>query len=152
MSGRKGLEVGRHGKIDAAVILLVIMVIMISMVGQNSFRMVAGSNSPNEGRFLSAALIPHLSMDPSTAGKWAEVCWWIHILLVFGFLNYLPYSKHLHILTSVPNVYFSDLSPRGALKPINLEIENVEKFGATDVEDLTWKQLLDGYTCPEGGR
>jgi Fe-S oxidoreductase len=56
------------------------------------------------------------------------------------------------VLTSIPNVYFSNSKPRGAIKPINLEAENVEKFGASDIQDLTWKQLLDGYTCTECGR
>jgi Fe-S oxidoreductase len=67
-------------------------------------------------------------------------------------LNYLPYSKHLHVLTSVPNVFFSSLKPKGALHPINLQDETLTKFGVTDIEDLTWKQLLDGYTCTECGR
>jgi Fe-S oxidoreductase len=74
------------------------------------------------------------------------------MLAVLGFLNYLPSSKHLHVLTSIPNVYFSDLGPKGALKPINLTDETLTKFGATDVEDFTWKQLLNGYTCTECGR
>jgi Fe-S oxidoreductase len=55
-------------------------------------------------------------------------------------------------LTSIPNVFFSNLKPRGALKPINLNDETATKYGVTDVEDLTWKQLLDGYTCTECGR
>jgi Fe-S oxidoreductase len=92
------------------------------------------------------------SSSLSSVAVWYDVFWWIHIGIVLLFLNYLPHSKHLHVLTSVPNVYFSGLKPRGALKPINLEAENVEKFGASDVEDLTWKQLLDGYTCTECGR
>jgi Fe-S oxidoreductase len=74
------------------------------------------------------------------------------MLTVLGFLNYLPYSKHLHVLTSVPNVYFSDLGPKGVLQPINLADETLTTYGATDVGDLTWKQLLDGYTCTECGR
>jgi Fe-S oxidoreductase len=56
------------------------------------------------------------------------------------------------VLTSVPNVFLTSLKPRGALTPINLEEEGIEKFGATDVNDLTWKQLLDGFTCTECGR
>jgi Fe-S oxidoreductase len=67
-------------------------------------------------------------------------------------LNYLPYSKHAHVLTSVPNVFLTSLEPKGSLKPINLEAEGIDKFGASDVDDLTWKQLLDGYTCTECGR
>ncbi|OLD77350.1 MAG: Fe-S oxidoreductase, partial [Ignavibacteria bacterium 13_1_40CM_2_61_4] len=63
-----------------------------------------------------------------------------------------PYSKHLHILSSIPNVYLAKLDPRGVLKPLNLQDEKATKFGAADVEDLTWKQLLDGYSCTECGR
>jgi Fe-S oxidoreductase len=74
------------------------------------------------------------------------------MLAVLGFLNYLPYSKHLHVLTSVPNVYFSRLTAKGALAPIDLTDETATRYGAADVEDFTWKQLLDGYTCTECGR
>lgn len=149
----KRLEVDLHGKIDATVILFVIFLIIASMLGQNATRMVLEGNSSAGGRFLSATLVPLFSSaDAGVVTMWFEICWWVHIVLVLGFLNYLPYSKHLHILTSVPNVYFTTSKPRGALNPINLEAENVEKFGAADVEDLTWKQLLDGYTCTECGR
>ena len=83
---------------------------------------------------------------------WYEFFWWTHILCVLGFLNYLPYSKHLHVLTSIPNVYFASLRPGGELAKLNLEDENAEKFGADDIGDLTWKQLLDGFTCTDCGR
>jgi Fe-S oxidoreductase len=69
-----------------------------------------------------------------------------------GALNYLPRSKHLHVLTSIPNVYFSNIGPRGALAPINLADDTATSFGASDMEDFTWKQLLNGYTCTECGR
>ena len=63
------------------------------------------------------------------------------MLAVLGFLNYLPYSKHLHVLTSIPNVYLSNLGPRGALKPLNLADETLPHYGVVDIEDMTWKQL-----------
>ena len=148
----KRLEVGRHGKLDATFILITILLIMVSMFVQNGARMVL-EETGSEGRFVSASLFTLFAGSAVESVQfWFEVSWWTHILLVLGFLNYLPYSKHLHVLTSVPNVYFSSLKPKGALNPINLEAENVEKFGAADVEDLTWKQLLDGYTCTECGR
>ncbi|HEY5616177.1 MAG TPA: (Fe-S)-binding protein, partial [Bacteroidota bacterium] len=146
----KRLEVDLHGKIDAAAILFAIMLIMVSMLGQNATRMVQQDPELAFARFVSGMMMP--MFDHSSAPVWFEIFWWIHIVLVLGFLNYLPYSKHLHVLTSIPNVYFSSLNPRGALKSLNLEAENVEKFGASDVQDLTWKQLLDGYTCTECGR
>ncbi|MCX6121298.1 MAG: (Fe-S)-binding protein [Ignavibacteriales bacterium] len=147
----KRLQVDRHAQLDATAILLTIFLIMTSLLGQNAVRLQTDLNQG--GRFLSAALAPILtSSNVSTNNVLFEIYWWVHIVLVLGFLNYLPYSKHAHILTSVPNVFLSSLKPKGALKPIDLEAEGVEKFGATDVDDLTWKQLLDGYTCTECGR
>ena len=149
----KRLELEGHGQADATFILSMILFIMISMFGQNAVRMVLDGAQTSGGHFLSNLFTPlFVSVAPTTLEVWFDVFWWMHIGIVLLFLNYLPYSKHLHVLTSVPNVYFSDLKPRGALKPINLEAENVQKFGAADVEDLTWKQLLDGYTCTECGR
>jgi ferredoxin len=147
------LKVEGHSSLDATFILMMIFVIMISMLGQNATRLLLAESGSAAGRFLSALFVPVFSsMSAASLQVWSEAFWWIHIGVVLVFLNYLPHSKHLHVLTSIPNVYFSASKPRGAIKPINLEAENVEKFGATDVQDLTWKQLLDGYTCTECGR
>ena len=77
-----------------------------------------------------------------------------HNILVLIFLIYLPYSKHFHVLSSIPNTYFSNfgIDRKNVLKPINFEDESIQQYGAKDVEDLTWKQLLDGFTCTECGR
>ncbi len=82
---------------------------------------------------------------------------WSHILLVLGFGAYLPYSKHLHIISSEPNVYFRNLEPRGALRKMDLEAEPDEGeelpiFGAKGLKDLTWRHMLDGLACTECGR
>ncbi len=147
----KRLQGDRHAHIDAAIILLTIFVIIISLLGQNAARLQLGTR--DAGRFLSAALVPLLtSSDASTNHLLFEIYWWLHIVLVLGFLNYLPYSKHAHVLTSVPNVFLTSLKPKGALQPIDLEAEGVENYGAADITDLTWKQLLDGFTCTECGR
>jgi Fe-S oxidoreductase len=149
----KRLDVSGHARMDALVILTLILLVMVTMFGQNAMRFLAGAGAGQEARVFSAGLASLLSpMDPGTASTWYHVFFWGHMLTVLGFLNYLPYSKHLHVLTSIPNVYFSSLGPRGALRPINLADETLTKYGATDVEDLTWKQLLDGYTCTECGR
>ena len=149
----KRLDVSGHARMDALVILTLILVVMVTMFGQNAMRFLAGAGAGQDARVLSAWLGTMLSpMDPGTASTWFHVFFWAHMLTVLGFLNYLPYSKHLHVLTSIPNVYFSNLGPRGALRPINLADETLTKYGATDVDDLTWKQLLDGYTCTECGR
>ena len=99
-----------------------------------------------------------------------RICWWFHIIGIIAFLNYLPYSKHFHILLAFPNVYYSNLKPKGEftnLQSVTNEVKammdpsfvppvadpNVPmRFGAKDVTDLNWKQLLDAYTCTECGR
>ncbi len=98
-----------------------------------------------------------------------RIGWWGHIVMVFGFLNYLPFSKHLHILLAFPNTYFSNLKSKGQFENLfevtdvvkpnfdpsyqpQLDPNAVIKFGVKDVQDLTWKQLLDAYSCTECGR
>ena len=77
--------------------------------------------------------------------------WWGHIALVAAFLCYLPFSKHLHIATSFPNIWFRKLAPRGELPKLDLEAEDAS-FGLRTLQDLGWKDLLDGFTCTECGR
>ncbi len=98
-----------------------------------------------------------------------RIGWWGHIAMVLGFLNYLPYSKHFHILLAFPNVYFSNLLAKGKFTNLESVTNEVKlmfdpnavvppsdgtpmRFGAKDVTDLSWKQLLDAYTCTECGR
>lgn len=97
-----------------------------------------------------------------------RVCWWLHIIGILAFLNYLPYSKHLHILLAFPNAYYARLQPNGEMSNMK-EIQNevlymmepdkapaeaaeIQSFGAKDVRDLSWKNLLDAYSCTECGR
>ncbi len=102
-----------------------------------------------------------------------RTCWWLHILGIFAFLNYLPYSKHLHILLAFPNAYYARLEPEGKLRnmpeiqkevlyamqpetapppPADGSAVPTPKFGAKDVFDLSWRNLLDAYSCTECGR
>ena len=93
-------------------------------------------------------------MPPGGVETLRSSAWWIHALLILGFLNYLPYSKHLHVIASLPNTFLSNTSGPGtvgAMRPMDLETET-EQFGAADVTHLTWKNLLDGYSCTECGR
>jgi Fe-S oxidoreductase len=145
-----GPEITGHVRGDATLILSLILMIVVSMFGTNATRMVLGAGL-QPARFVSIQFAGLFQGSAGTAA-WFEFFWWIHILVVLVFLNYLPYSKHLHVLTSLPNVYFSSLRSRGELSRLNLEDETAEKFGAEDVRDLTWKQLLDGYTCTDCGR
>ncbi|PIX95383.1 MAG: Fe-S oxidoreductase [Ignavibacteria bacterium CG_4_10_14_3_um_filter_37_18] len=149
------LMVDKHGMRDAAFILTLILFVVLAMFGQNIAH-VAKNNfmlASFEVRPFSLPMAKMFySMDTTSAGNMYEIFWWLHIVFVFGFLNYLPYSKHLHVLTSIPNVFFSKLNDKKGLKKINLEDETLEYYGADDVQKLTWKQLLDGYTCTECGR
>lgn len=148
-------KLDRASQMDATVILCTIALIMLSMFVQNGARIAVGEGTAyaSDWRPVSMAFAGMFGAD-----SWLifEISWWIHILLVLGFLNALPYTKHFHVITSVPNVYFSNKGIRkegdGALKPLNLEDETAEKFGASDIEDLTWKQLFDSYTCTHCGR
>ncbi|RXK86296.1 (Fe-S)-binding protein [Filimonas effusa] len=98
-------------------------------------------------------------------------CWWLHIIGILAFLNYLPYSKHLHIVLAFPNAYYAPLVPQGKMNnmpEIQKEVLYAmqpelapagdaaqpapHKFGAKDITDLTWKNLLDAYSCTECGR
>ena len=100
-----------------------------------------------------------------------RTCWWLHIIGVFLFMNYLPYSKHFHIILAFPNAYYTRLAPQGKMKNMPAIQNEVlymmqpelapaaadqpaepQRFGAKDVQDLTWKYLLDAYSCTECGR
>jgi heterodisulfide reductase subunit C len=102
-----------------------------------------------------------------------EVNWWIHILLIFFFANYLPYSKHFHVFLSVPNVFLSRLAPLGKLdnmesitkevklmmdpdaafqEPAEGEEEQTERFGVKDIDDVLWKTYFDSLACTQCGR
>lgn len=147
----KRLQVEGHSRSDAIIILTLILLVMVTMFGQNATRAAFDPAAiQNHGHVFSAYLAA--LFDGPSAATLFQVFLWSHVLVVLGFLNYLPSSKHLHVLTSIPNVYFGSLQPRGAIKPINLADETLTKYGATDIGDLTWKQLLDGYTCTECGR
>lgn len=76
---------------------------------------------------------------------------WLHLAILLFFLNELPRSKHFHVITSIPNTFFSKLGAPGALAPIK-DIENQETFGVVEPRELTWKQIFDGYSCTECGR
>lgn len=148
----KRLDVSGHAKWDAIFVLAMILMVMITMFGQNATRPFVHPDVPHDGRFISNQVTALFTGE--SAATWYVVFFWGHMLTVLGFLNYLPYSKHLHVIASTFNVYFSNLGiePKGALKPINLADETLTKYGATDIDDLTWKQLLNGYTCTECGR
>lgn len=145
------LNVEGH-KFDAALILCMILGVVISMFGQN-MSAIATNNfqlADYEVRPISLNL-SSVFFSTGSYNTLYEFFWWMHILIVFSFLNFLPYSKHFHVITSLPNVYFKKLTGN-TLKKLNLEDENVAQFGVADFEHLSWKQVLDGYACTECGR
>jgi len=125
---------------------------------------------PTGNFILSQYLHPLLNGLGNNGLVWVErFCWWLHIVGILAFLNYLPYSKHLHIVLAFPNSYYARLEPLGemenmeaiqkevlyAMQPELAPTGNSEppaKFGAKDVTDLSWKNLLDAYSCTECGR
>jgi Fe-S oxidoreductase len=148
------LQLDRSAEIDAAVILLLIFFVVVTMYLQYSASIYINGGTHNfELRPVSEAISNILYGSVQSTENMYEISWWTHIVLIFSFLNFLPYSKHLHVLTSIPNTYFSNLDEiRNTLKPLDLEDENAENFGAADIEHFSWKQILDGYSCTECGR
>ena len=141
---------------DALIILSMIAGLMITLLLSNGFLLAANHNAFGPEKVVSyplGVMFNHM-MGPRAAFLRYEIFWWAHALLILAFLNYLPYSKHLHVASSLINVYFSNTSgpgTKGAMRYMDLEAE-VEQFGASDVEHLSWKNLLDGYSCTECGR
>jgi Fe-S oxidoreductase len=148
----KRLEGDNLDHSDALIILGLIGGLMLSLLLTNAAIALATPAAIGPEKVVSRAITPllravgtHVSPVPF---------WWAHALILLTFLNYLPYSKHLHVVSSLINVYFSNTSgpaPTGVMRPMDLEAD-VEQFGASDVEQLTWKNLLDGYSCTECGR
>ena len=140
---------------DAIFILSVIGGLMVTLIVTAAAERVLGADIPTMAQPLSAPLAGLLGwMSPGAATIVRNTSWWIHALLILTFLNYLPYSKHLHVIVSLPNTFLSNTSGPGtvgAMKPMDLEMET-EVFGAADVTHLSWKNLLDGYACTECGR
>jgi len=146
----KRLKVEKHSRFDATLILLLILFVMITMSGANIEKVLLGTirGIHPVSRFLAGLFNSNGSESVYLA------FWWAHNIIVLTFLNYLPYSKHFHVLSSIPNTFLSNykIEKKNILKPINFEDESIQQYGAKDIEDLSWKQLLDGLTCTECGR
>jgi heterodisulfide reductase subunit C len=162
-------------KLDANLILITEVVLMASIFFMNasdSILQMRGAEHYKEvgSFFLSSFFIPMLNELPNDSLILIDrVCWWLHIVGIMVFLNYIPYSKHFHVFLSFINVFYTKLAPVGQLAnmpSITTEVksmlsgeeppmdENAEEvaFGAKDVKELTWKHLMDAYTCTECGR
>lgn len=171
-------ELNGWPKSDANYILITEMLLMTAFIFMNAadFQLqqmhfghydagLSTSAFPISGQL--ASLFNNTS--PETLVMVERFTWWFHIVGIMFFLNYLPYSKHLHILLAFPNTYYSNLEPKGEftnLESVTTEVkamldpsfvppppaETHQRFGAKDVQDLSWKQLMDSYSCTECGR
>ena len=160
-------------KLDANLILVIEVVLMLLFLTMNTadyaLQLREEPHYPRAGLFpVSSALTP-LFDSWSTANLilMERSAWWAHILGILGFLNYLYYSKHLHILLAFPNTFYAQLTPKGQFasnEVVTREVkamlsmqepdatQEIERFGAKDVTDLTWLQLMNAYSCTECGR
>lgn len=159
---------------DANYILITEIVLMSLFLFMNStdraLQLQGAEHYHDTGNFIFSGIIaPSLTgLSQSTLIAIERTCWWLHIIGIFAFLNYLPYSKHLHILLAFPNAYYAKLEPMGEMDNMQSVQNEVKymmqpelapteqaapmKFGAKDVFDLSWKNLLDAYSCTECGR
>ena len=138
--------------LDAFVILGLIAILMIAFFGMHGSEIAQGGEE-------AARYMPISSFAASTffsgvpAGSligYANFFWWIHAIVLFAFLNYLPYSKHMHILTSIPNCFFKSLTKVNTQSREEFKEGNI--FGVERVDQFTWKDLFDSYSCTECGR
>jgi len=139
-----------HGPWDGLIILGLILLILIAIVLVEIFDYAASNGA--------AWSLFGMWFGPSVSGLGTQtnlilfrIFWFAHFIIFFSFLVYLPRSKHLHLMATPFNVFFSDYSPKGAL-PLIENIEEREDYGVSKPEQFTWKQLLDGYACTECGR
>ena len=139
-----------HGPWDGFIILGLIMLVLITLVLVEIFDYAASSGT--SWSLFGSWFGPGVSgLGTSTNLILFRVFWFIHVTIFFAFLVYLPRSKHLHLMATPFNVFFSNYAPKGAL-PLMENLEEREDYGVSKPEQFTWKQLLDGYACTECGR
>ena len=110
--------------------------------GQTSWYTPAGA--------VGLAVYRLFDASPETAWTIGRASWWLHLLQVLVFLNFLPLGKHFHVITGLPNVYLQRLEPQ--YRPAKMDLENSETFGVQKADELSWKMALDVYSCTECGR
>jgi Fe-S oxidoreductase/nitrate reductase gamma subunit len=171
----EGIEMKRISHLDANIALSLILLLMISLLLMNT-GFIGNKNLTGgkiSGIFPVSTILVRLFTGFSSEDFriMNEISWWTHILLIFIFANYLPYSKHFHVFMSVPNVFLSRLEPLGKLtnmdsitREVKLMLDPAtvfeaapagaaaERFGVKDAEDATWKNYFDSLSCTECGR
>jgi Fe-S oxidoreductase len=137
---------------DAALILAMIGVLMVTDFLMNGVLKAAGAYADESPSFMANFMggwISNWNLSESGLGLMHNVSWWIHMVTLLFFLTYLPISKHFHVVTAIFNVYFRNLEPS---RLPQMDLEEVENFGASQIEHFDWKDILDIYTCTECGR
>ena len=167
-----GVEMTSWPKSDANYILITEILLMTAFLMMNAadlkLQVLGAAHYTNAGAFpISQYLINLLPSSENALIAVERGCWWFHIIGILAFLNYLPYSKHFHILFAFPNTYFSNLEPKGEFTNMASVTNEVKamldpsfvpaeaeagKFGAKDATDLSWVNLMNAYTCTECGR
>lgn len=170
-------ELNGWPKTDANAILITEIVLMSLLLTMNAadynLQQMHAEHYFNTGSafWVSGWISPLFSgMSETSLIALERICWWLHIVGIFAFLNYLPYSKHLHIVLAFPNAYYAKLIPQGKMQnmqdiqnevlymmepdkaPADAATAEPHRFGAKDVTDLSWKNLMDAYSCTECGR
>lgn len=151
-------EAKLHSKshVEAVVILCCIGTIMISGFFYDAGRLVYLAGDPQilaeaQWQPISAALASLFGSNVEAAQMASTIAWWVHNCVILGFLNVLPLSKHFHIITAIPNVFFGRVEPKGRLAKVDFT-SDTPSFGRSKPLDFTWKQSLDMYSCTECGR
>ena len=140
------LTLGRTGLLVLAMITLVVSTEFLAM----AFEAAAHEDVP--GALITNLLaMPLRGLDPAVAEAGFVALWWGHIAVLGVFLLFIPTNKHFHVYTSFVNVYLRKLAPRGQLPKLDIEDETAT-FGLKTLQDLGWKDILDGFTCTECGR
>ncbi len=164
-------------RLDANIILAAELVLVIAILTMNSADAVLQQMDP-ENYHATGSLPISSWLGPMLMSNWSydwlvwteRIGWWLHVLVVYGFIIYLPFSKHLHIFLAFPNTYFARLRPRGQManmpeitqevrSMLGISTETVAagadqqiEFGAKDIHQLSWKNIMDAFTCTECGR
>lgn len=167
-----GVEMKTWPKSDANYILITEILLMSAFLLMNAadakLQSLGATHYTAAGAFPVSTWLQNLLPNQIDTLIFMErFCWWFHIVGIFAFLNYLPYSKHFHIILAFPNTYFSNLKPKGQFSNMDSVTNEVKamldpsfvpadtapgKFGAKDIQDLSWVNLLNAYTCTECGR
>jgi Fe-S oxidoreductase len=138
---------------EADLILALIAGIVTTLLLWHASRIALGLNEWPAGSSPVSNALSNLFGDDDVTKVLERVFVWAHITIILSFLAYLPHSKHLHIATAAFNVYFTRTRARGRLEPLRFDVPEEEmRFGAGTVPDLTWKQMLDTFSCTECGR